>query len=86
MAKGKRVKAIEAPPFDSAVTIENIGQFIKARRTQQNLTTQELASICGVSAFTLNKIENGFSGVKLATILTILEALGVELKVSRWDS
>ena len=86
MGKGKRVKAIEPPPFDSAVTIENIGQFIKARRTQQNLTTQELAAICGVSAFTLNKIENGFSGVKFTTILTILEALGVELRVLKWDN
>jgi len=86
MAKGKRVKAVDAPPFDSAVTIDNIGKFIKARRTQQELTTQELSSICGVSAYTLNKIENGFSGVKFATILTILEALGIELNISKWNN
>ncbi len=86
MSRGKRVKAIDAPPFDSAVSIDNIGRFIKARRTQLNLSTQELAMLCGVSAFTLNKIENGFRGVKLATILTILDALGVELKVSKWKS
>ena len=34
MIKGKKVKPIEAPSFDEALTTESIGLFIKARRTQ----------------------------------------------------
>ena len=40
MLKGKKVKAIEEPSFDEALTTESIGLFIKARRTQQGLSTK----------------------------------------------
>ena len=86
MTKGKKVKAIEAPLFSEAVDLENIGRFIKARRTQQALSTQDTALLCGISAHTLNKIENGFEGVKFATLLTVMDALGITLHIAPWEA
>jgi len=85
MTKGKKVKAIASPNFEEAVSLENIGTFIKARRTQQKLNTQDTALLCNISAHTLNKIENGFEGVKLSTLLTVTDALGIKLQVMPWE-
>ena len=85
MTKGKKVKAIDAPSFSEHVSLENIGSFIKARRTQQKLSTQDTALLCNISAHTLNKIENGFEGVKFATLLSVMDALGIKLHVEPWS-
>ena len=86
MSKGKKVKPIQAPPFNEPITLESIGKFIKARRTQQGLNTLDCAMLCNISAHTLNKIENGFEGLKLNTLLQIMEALGMEMNMKDWDS
>ncbi len=86
MIKGKKVKAIDSPSFSEPVTLQNIGQFIKARRTQQKLSTQDTALLCNISSHTLNKIENGFEGVKFATLLHVMDALGITLRIEPWDA
>ena len=85
MIKGKKVKAIEEPSFDEALTTESIGLFIKARRTQQGLSTKDAAMLCGVSANTLNSIENGVKGMKVSSILSIMTALGIQLHIEPWS-
>ncbi len=85
MRSGKQVKATNPPEFKEPITIQTIGKFIKARRTQQGLSTNDCAMLCGISAYTLNKIENGFEGVKLITLLQIMEALGMEMKMQEWS-
>jgi len=85
MIKGKKVKAIEEPSFDEALTTESIGLFIKARRTQQGLSTKDAAMLCGVSANTLNSIENGVKGMKVSSILSIMTALGIQLHIKPWS-
>lgn len=85
MATGKKVKAVEAPSFEVPLTTESIGLFIKARRTQQGLNTKDAAMLCGVSAHTLNNIENGISGMKVSSILSIMSALGIKLQIAPWD-
>jgi transcriptional regulator with XRE-family HTH domain len=86
MNRGKKVKAIDTPSFSEPVNLENIGTFIKARRTQQKLSTQDTALLCNISAHTLNKIENGFEGVKFMTLLSVMNALGISLRVEAWES
>ena len=85
MIRGKKVKAIESPSFDEPVSLENIGTFIKARRTQEKLSTQDTALLCNISAHTLNKIENGFEGVKFSTLLNVMDALGIKLHIEPWN-
>ncbi len=86
MNKGKKVKPIQPPTFKEAITLETIGKYIKARRTQQGLNTLDCAMLCNISAHTLNKIENGFEGVRLNTLLQIMEALGMEMSMKDWSS
>ena len=85
MIKGKKVKAIEEPSFDEALTTESIGLFIKARRTQQGLSTKDAAMLCSVSANTLNSIENGVKGMKVSSILSIMTAFGIQLHIKPWS-
>ncbi|MCD6191834.1 MAG: helix-turn-helix domain-containing protein [Sulfurimonas sp.] len=85
MVKGKKVKAIEEPSFDKALTTESIGLFIKARRTQQGLSTKNAAMLCGVSANTLNNIENGVDGMRVSSVLRITTALGIKLQIAPWN-
>lgn len=85
MIKGKRVKAIKEPSFDAPLTTESIGLFIKARRTQQGLSTKDAAMLCGVSAHTLNNIERGISGMRVSSILSIMTALGIKLQIAPWN-
>jgi len=35
MQKGKKVKPIQSPSFKEPITLENIGKFIKSRRTHE---------------------------------------------------
>ncbi|MBU1669122.1 helix-turn-helix domain-containing protein [bacterium] len=86
MTKGKQVKPTPPPSFQEPITLENIGKFIKSRRTQQGISTNDCAMLCNISAHTLNKIENGFEGVRLNTLLQIMEALGMEMNMKAWDS
>jgi len=85
MQKGKQVKPTSPPPFEEPISLENIGKFIKARRTQQGLSTQDTAMLCNISAHTLNKMENGFEGVRLNTLLQIMEALGMGMNMREWS-
>ena len=84
MIKGKKVKAIDEPSFDKALTTKSIGLFIKARRTQQGLSTNDAAMLCGISANTLNNIENGIEGMRVSSVLSIMNALGIKLQVAPW--
>jgi transcriptional regulator with XRE-family HTH domain len=85
MIKGKKVKAIQEPPLDELLTTESIGLFIKARRTQQGLSTKDAAMLCRVSANTLNAIENGKEGMKVSSVLSIMKALGIKLQIAPWN-
>jgi len=85
MVKGKQVKAIQEPPFDEPLTVYSIGLSIKARRTQQGLSTKDAAMLCGVSANTLNAIENGKEGMKVSSVLSIMKALGIKLQIAPWN-
>jgi len=85
MKKGKKVKAIDEPSFVEALTMESIGLFIKARRTQQGLNTNDAAMLCGVSANTLNNIENGIEGMRVSSVLSIMTALGIKLQIVPWN-
>ena len=86
MQKGKKVTPTQPQPFNKPIALKTIGKFIKARRTQQGLSTNDCAMLCNISAYTLNKIENGFEGVRLNTLLQIMESLGMEMNMKDWDS
>ena len=85
MSKGKKVKALPTPNLDEDISLELIAKTIKAKRTQLGLDTKTAAMLCGVSLVTLNKVENASNGVRFDSVLKIVKALGIKLKII-WDN
>ena len=81
MIKGKKVKATPVPSFEEPLSTELIGKFIKARRTEQGINTTDAAMLCDVTPYTLNNIENGIEGMRVSSVLKIMNALGIKLKI-----
>ncbi|WFN92980.1 helix-turn-helix domain-containing protein [Gordonia sp. PS3] len=62
----------------SAATIEaELGSRIRAARLAQRRTLRDLAAAVGVSTATLSLIENGRSGLRVARLARIADALGL---------
>ena len=85
MSKGKQVKALPTPDLNAPMSLELVAQAIRAKRTQEGLDTQTAALLCGVSAVTLNKIENGSKGVRFESVLKIMLSLGIKLTILPWE-
>ena len=85
MSKGKQVKSLPTPDLNQALSLELIGETIKARRTQQGLNTKTTAMLCNVSVVTLSKIENAAKGVRMDSILKVMTALGIKMSIESWE-
>ena len=81
----KNIKKIATPDLNQALTPELLGQAIKARRTQSNLSIEDAAALCGVAKQTFMKIEHGQHASQLGSILKICSALGVTLSIQSWS-
>lgn len=60
---------------------KEIGTIIKERRRHLGFNQQTLADLAGVGINTLVAIERGEGNPQLTTLLTILEALGLETDI-----
>lgn len=60
--------------------VKYIGEEIKKRRNQLQITQQTLADLAGVGINTLVAIERGTGNPSLNTLQAILDTLGLELK------
>jgi y4mF family transcriptional regulator len=60
---------------------KELGETIKNRRKELNITQPDLAELAGISVNTLYKIERGQNNPTLDVLTKILEVLGLELKI-----
>jgi y4mF family transcriptional regulator len=60
---------------------KHLGQTIKNRRKELNITQPHLAELAQISTNTLYKLERGQGNPSLDTLSKLLEVLGMELKV-----
>lgn len=60
---------------------QEIANIIRERRKHLGVNQQTLADLAGVGINTLVAIERGEGNPQLATLLTILEALGLEADI-----
>ena len=86
MSKGKQVKSLPTPDLNQALSLELVGQTIKARRTQQGLDMKTAAMLCDVSVVTLGKVENAAKGVRMDSILKVMTALGIKMSIESWEN
>ncbi|MCC5945640.1 MAG: helix-turn-helix transcriptional regulator [Bernardetiaceae bacterium] len=61
--------------------VEHIGETIKNRRKELNITQPHLAELAQISTNTLYKLENGQGNPSLHILNKIAEVLGMELKI-----
>ncbi|AUH72760.1 helix-turn-helix domain-containing protein [Legionella sainthelensi] len=80
----KRIKKFKTPNLLQPLTVELLGEVIKARRTQSDLRLEDAAALCGVAKETFMKIEHGQSNCQLASVLQICSGLGINLYIKPW--
>ena len=76
----KKVIPTDYPIYDREITIEYLGKFIKAKRTQSNLTSHQTALLCNVPVDVLTKLENNKGGVTLDSFLKVINGLSINIK------
>jgi y4mF family transcriptional regulator len=64
------------------MTLQEIGKAIKDRRKKLKVDQRTLADLAGVAINTVVAIERGEGNPQLATLLTILDTLGLQLDVN----
>lgn len=62
--------------LESLIGPPTVGRLIRAYRTQHDISTQELATILGVTKGYISNIETGKKDISLDKALHICEALG----------
>ena len=60
---------------------QQIGKIIQERRGYFNLTQKDVAEMAGITFKSISEIELGIRNHSLNTLKSILEVLGLELKV-----
>lgn len=64
-AMAKKVKPLSTPIQKGPLEAKELGEFIRARRTQAGMGIHETAAFCGVAVDTLTKIEKAWrNGVR----------------------
>ena len=64
------------------MTQQEIGKAIKDRRKKLGVNQQTLADLAGVAVNTVVAIERGEGNPHLATLLAILDTLGLQLDIN----
>ncbi len=65
-----------------ARTPGDVGHALRQARRQKKLTQQQLAVNSGIRQETISKLENGSSGARLETVLSLCAALELELVIT----
>ena len=68
-----------------AMTQEQIGKRIAEERKAQGISIRELARRCEISTTTLQGVEKGWYGGRLATYLKIAESLNLDLSITNTE-
>ena len=65
----------------SARTADQIGQAIRRTRKARGWTQVDVSARTNLRVATISSLENGDTGVKLATLLSVMAALGLEFRL-----
>ena len=78
--KGDRQKEIEIQVMTAKLEVANL---LTAQRESHHLTQKQLADKLGVKQQLVSRIESGANNITLDTLIRILTALGIALKVEK---
>ena len=60
---------------------QNLAKVLKRHRKQAGLSRRELSELTGVGMTALYQLENGHSTVRLATLVSVLEGLNIQIRL-----
>lgn len=78
---GKAVKSTKMPDLTERFSPKQLAEAITAKRTSMKLKLTDVAEALTLSKPTLVKIEKGDTNVKLATVLKVMEYLGLSFSI-----
>ena len=64
----------------------DISDLLRSRRNELSLSQGELASRAGIGRQQISDIESGKSGMRVSSLLRLLDALGLDLHVTEQPS
>ena len=67
-------------------SVEKIGEFIKTRRRQLKVTQKDLAMTSNTGLRFIIDVEKGKPTCQIGKILTVLQTLGIKIKLSAPDA
>lgn len=68
------------------MTPDELGSTARSRRLELGLRQAELADLAGVSERLIREIERGKPGLRLDTLLRVLDVLGYQLSLTHFDA
>lgn len=67
------------------VSLEHLGQLIRATRKAQGLRLADAAGLCGVSRRFLSELESGRDTCSIRRVMQVCQPLGIDLYAQRRD-
>ena len=77
----KRIVKERIPEAQQLANADVLAKFIRAARTNSDLTVHDAAAICNVSVSTMTNLENAKADVKFSTVLKVCKMLGITLRI-----
>ncbi len=68
--------------FEYELRMDILGSMIKEARKRKKLSQEQLGAMVGVQKAQISKIENNTKNFRLVTILPVMDALGMKVKLS----
>jgi len=68
--------------FEYELRMDILGSMIKEARKRKNLSQEQLGALVGVQKAQISKIENNTKNFRLVTILPVMDALGMKVRIS----
>ena len=78
-----KIKITDYPENENELTPQYIGKFIRAKRTNSNLTSHQTALLCNVPVDVITKLENNSGGVTLDSFLKVINGLSINIELTR---
>jgi transcriptional regulator with XRE-family HTH domain len=79
----KKIKITDYPENENELTVQYIGKFIRAKRTQSGLTSHQTALLCNVPVDVITKLENSSGGVTLDSFLKVVNGLSINIQFEK---
>ena len=79
----KKIKITDYPENENELTPQYLGKFIRAKRTQSGLTSDQTALLCNVPVDVITKLENSSGGVTLDSFLKVVNGLSINIQFEK---